>query len=109
MTLVLEGRVTLNCEYDAENDILYAWIGDKPRQAITYETDEGHLVRLDPETQGFVGVTIFEWSHRSTEEIRLEWEVEVEVKQPSRPWRPRKKKAAHHAREHAVLHRFQTA
>ena len=73
MTLYLESRIELACEYDAENDVLHAWVGDKPRPAISnesiiYESDDGHLIRLDPETKEFVGVTIFDFQARWAEQ-----------------------------------------
>jgi hypothetical protein len=51
----------LNCEHDAVADILYAWVGDKPREAITYEDESGLLIRVDPEDGSFVGVTILDY------------------------------------------------
>jgi hypothetical protein len=87
MTLVLEAEVELSCDYDREEDILYAWVGEGPRAAITYETDDGHLIRLDPDTHEFVGVTIFNYEARWADRpIKLEWELEVE--RPV-PWIPR--------------------
>jgi uncharacterized protein YuzE len=75
MVLVLEDRITLNCEYDRDADILYAWVGETPSEAVTYETDEGHLVRLDPDTRQFVGVTIFDYEARwKGTDISLDWE-----------------------------------
>lgn len=74
--LVLESQIELNCEYDEDDDTLYAWVGEKPREAITYETEQGHLVRLDPETKEFVGVTIFDFHGRwANDGITLEWET----------------------------------
>jgi hypothetical protein len=83
MTLVLEHRIELNCRYDEDDDILYAWVGEKPVPAVTYETDEGHLVRLDPETKEFVGVTILDYEAKWQDQpIHLGWEVEVEQRIP---------------------------
>ena len=104
MTLVLENRVELTCEYDANDDTLYAWVGDSPRPAITYETDDGHLVRLDPETKEFVGVTIFDWEARWADQpIRLVWEAEVEQRSPWIPWIARKRRER--VEESRFLHR----
>jgi uncharacterized protein YuzE len=104
MVLVLETRVELQCEYDAEADTLYAWTGDKPRAAITYETDEGHLIRLDPDTKEFVGVTIFDFrASWQDKPICLDWEVEVEQRQPWIPWIARRRRE--HVKERRVLHR----
>jgi len=86
VTLVLEQRLELSCEYDADEDVMYAWVGERPRAAITYETSEGHLVRLDPETKEFVGVTIFEYEAQWADKpLNLAWESEVER---SIPWIP---------------------
>ena len=93
MTLVLENQIELACEYDADDDTLYAWVGERPSAAITYETDEGHLVRLDPATGEFVGVTVFEFNERWADTpIALHWEVEVERVVPWLPFFPRKRK-----------------
>ena len=73
MSLVLRSQTELNYEYDQDDDTLYAWVGESPSEAITYETDEGHLVRLNPETREFVGVTIFDYHAKWDAEITLEW------------------------------------
>ncbi len=111
MSLVLEDRLNLTCEYDAEDDTLYAWVGEKPTAAITYETDEGHLVRLDPETKAFVGVTIFDFEARWRDDpITLNWAVEIERPIPWLPWfarkqreRVEKKRVLRHVSEHAPV------
>jgi uncharacterized protein YuzE len=46
-----------DCSYDAEADIAYLSI-DRPRPAVSWESPEGHLVRLDPATDEIVGLTI---------------------------------------------------
>jgi uncharacterized protein YuzE len=43
--------------YDESSDVLYLSIGS-PREAIVWESPEGHLVRLDPVTREVVGLTI---------------------------------------------------
>lgn len=61
------GKQELQHEIDSEEDILYLWV-DGPRASVTYETTDGHLVHLDPETQELVGVTVMDyeaiWQHR---------------------------------------------
>jgi len=59
--LTLDGR-PLSSEYDQEADILYLWVGREPQEAISVTSNEGHLVRLDPETYDVVGLTVFEAS-----------------------------------------------
>lgn len=46
-----------HCAYDHDGDVLYLSVG-KPREALTWESPEGHLVRLDPETGALLGVTV---------------------------------------------------
>jgi uncharacterized protein YuzE len=46
-----------DCSYDAEADIAYLSVGE-PKEAISWESPEGHLVRLDPDTGELVGVTL---------------------------------------------------
>lgn len=105
VTLYLEHRIEVNCEYDEDEDILYAWVGDEPRAAITYETDEGHLVRLDPETKDLVGVTVLDYRARWEDKpINITWEAEVEQPVPWIPLLSRKRRE--HVAERRVLHRI---
>ena len=62
MTFALDGKF-LTSDYDDEADVLYLWV-DSPCPAVTYETSQGHLVQLDPETREFVGVTIVDYKAR---------------------------------------------
>ena len=68
MTFAINGDPVGTSDYDEVADILYLWV-DEPRKAITYETADGHLVQLDPETRDFVGVAIIDykaaWEGRS--------------------------------------------
>ena len=64
MTFALYGKF-LTSDYDDEADVLYLW-ADGPCPAVTYETSQGHLVQLDPETREFVGVTIVDYKARWT-------------------------------------------
>lgn len=85
MTFQLDGE-PLNAEYDEQEDILYLWTGDEPQDALTYETTDGHLVRLDPQTREFVGVTILDYHARwaGAAEIRLQVPtLEERVLQPA--------------------------
>ncbi len=101
-TFVLETQIELSAEYDSEEDILYAWVGGEPREAVTYETNEGHLVRLDPETNELVGVTIFDFQARWADRpITLEWETVVE--RPV-PWIPRIARKRERVAERRVFH-----
>ena len=50
--------------YDEQADILYLWLGKKPQEAISVTSNEGHLVRLHPETYKIVGVTVFDFCRK---------------------------------------------
>ena len=52
-----------HCSYDAESDVAYLSIGG-PREAIVWESPEGHLLRLDPDTDELVGITFLHLSDR---------------------------------------------
>ena len=49
MTFALDGKF-LTSDYDDDADILYLWV-ESPCSAVTYETSQGHVVQLDPETR----------------------------------------------------------
>ncbi len=62
MTFALDGKF-LTSDYDEDADILFLWVNE-PQPAVTYETSDGHLVQLDPETREFVGVAIVDFEAR---------------------------------------------
>jgi uncharacterized protein YuzE len=62
MTFAIDGT-TLTPDYDEDADILYLWV-QGPCAAVTYETRDGHLVQLDPESREFVGVAIVDYKAR---------------------------------------------
>ncbi len=71
MTFAIDGQF-LTSDYDDDADVLYLWV-EGARPAVTYETRDGHLVQLDPETRDFVGVTIIDFKARwEGREIRVE-------------------------------------
>jgi hypothetical protein len=77
----------LEFDYDDEGDVLLIAVrGFEGRPAVTYETDEGHLVRLDPETHEFLGAEVLgfraTWEGR---DIILEWDVSERVGLLRRP------------------------
>lgn len=63
--------------YDEEDDILYIDVGGRgSRDAITYETDEGHLVRVDPQTYELIGAEILSFQERwEGRDLTLSWDV----------------------------------
>lgn len=64
LTYLLDGQERLKASYDEVADVLYVWRGDEPREAIALTSEEGHLIRLDPDTNEVVGFTIFDFHRR---------------------------------------------
>lgn len=52
--------------YDREADVLYLSIGE-PRRAVSCEIGDDVLLRVDPETDAVVGLTIMNLSSRFSE------------------------------------------
>jgi hypothetical protein len=75
MTVLSESD--LEFDYDEEEDILLVTLrGRAPGPAITCETEEGHLVRLDPETHELIGAEILGFRRNwEGKDINLEWEA----------------------------------
>jgi len=49
--------------YDEHGDVLYLSVG-QPSEALTWESPEGHLVRLNPDTLEVVGLTVLRFAGR---------------------------------------------
>ncbi|MCK4323524.1 MAG: DUF2283 domain-containing protein [Armatimonadetes bacterium] len=74
-------ETTIN--YDAVADVLYVSLG-LPRAAVCMEPEEGVVLRLDPETDEVIGITIIgarrrlaeqpEWRPAAFEERSAIWE-----------------------------------
>jgi uncharacterized protein YuzE len=56
-------KLNLNVRYDTSADVLYISFGT-PRPGIATEFGDGELVRLDPDTNEIVGVTILDFKER---------------------------------------------
>ncbi|MBI5637563.1 MAG: DUF2283 domain-containing protein [Nitrospinae bacterium] len=54
---ILEGKPSLNWEYDEEADVLYISAGE-PRPAVGKDIGEGVIVRYDEKAKEIVGITI---------------------------------------------------
>lgn len=54
-------------DYDSENDVLYLYF-EKVQEAVSREIADGVFVRLDPNTDQVVGVTILDLRKRSLED-----------------------------------------
>jgi uncharacterized protein YuzE len=67
---LLDGAEPLASSYDEQADVLYLSRGE-PREGVTLDSEEGHLVRLDPQSYEIVGFTIFGFSRRWQEDAPL--------------------------------------
>jgi uncharacterized protein YuzE len=54
----------MKLSFDAKADVLYCSFGD-PTEAIAVELENGVVVRLNPETDEVVGVTVIDFLKRS--------------------------------------------
>lgn len=64
LNFLLDGQERLGASYDEQTDVLYLWRGEKSSEAVTLNSEEGFLVRLDPETYQIVGFSIFDFCRR---------------------------------------------
>jgi uncharacterized protein YuzE len=59
-----ESIPTMKINYDPKSDVFYCSFGD-PREAVGIETeDEGIVLRVDPENEDIIGVTVLDFSKR---------------------------------------------
>lgn len=65
---ILEGKPSLNWEFDEEADVLYISVG-KPRPAIGTDIGEGVIVRYDKKKKEVVGITIIGFRARTLQSI----------------------------------------
>ena len=65
---ILEGKPSLNWEYDEEADVLYISVG-KPRAAIGTDIGDGVVVRYDNKKKEVVGLTILGFRARTLQSL----------------------------------------
>jgi len=56
----------MKLKYDRSADVLYCSFGE-PRPAISVEEDNGVVLRLDPDTDELIGITIVDFFKRFAE------------------------------------------
>ena len=66
---ILEGKPSLNWEYDEEADVLYISVG-KPRRAAGTDIGDGVVVRYDNKKKEIVGLTILGFRARTLESLK---------------------------------------
>jgi hypothetical protein len=67
----------LEAAYDAEADVLYLWREGGPAPGIALTTEDGHIVRFDPDTGEVVGFTLPDWAARWRDKKKIEIRLEV--------------------------------
>ena len=65
---ILEGKPSLNWEFDEEADVLYISVG-KPRPAVGLDIGEGVVVRYDQKKQEVVGLSILGFRARTLQSL----------------------------------------
>ena len=66
---ILEGKPSLNWEFDEEADVLYISVG-KPRPAIGVYIGEGVVVRFDGKKKEVIGLTIIGFRARTLQGLK---------------------------------------
>ena len=61
---IAEKKEKIDWEYDAEADVLYLSFGE-PQEAEGIDIGEGMIVRVDPQSNEVVGITIIGLSQRT--------------------------------------------
>jgi uncharacterized protein YuzE len=55
--------VGIQCDYQPDVDLLFAWIGE-PQSARNIEVEDGIYVRVNPETREVVGIEVLDCAAR---------------------------------------------
>ena len=63
MDTTSQRAVGIQCDYQPDVDLLYAWIGD-PQPAENIEVEPGIYVRVIPETKQIVGIEVVDCAER---------------------------------------------
>jgi len=66
---ILDGKPSLNWEYDEDADVLYISVG-KPRPAIGVDIGEGVVVRYDDKKKEIVGLTLIGFRARTLQSLK---------------------------------------
>jgi uncharacterized protein YuzE len=64
---MVQKSLELKVSYDSRADVAYFSIGE-PREAISVEVEDGKFLRLDPETNEVVGMTVIDFIKRFSEQ-----------------------------------------
>ena len=66
---ILEGKPSLNWEYDEEADVLYISVG-RPRPAVGTDIGDGVIVRYDAKKKEVAGLTILGFRARTLQSLK---------------------------------------
>jgi len=67
---ILDGKPSLNWEYDEEADVLYISVGE-PRPAVSTDIGGGVIVRFDENKKEISGITIMGIRSRTLESLQI--------------------------------------
>ncbi len=73
----LDDDEPLEAEYDEEADVLYLWRQGGPSEGVGLTTEDGMVVRFDPDTGEAVGFTLLDWAVRWRRQKRIEIRLEI--------------------------------
>lgn len=66
---ILEGKPSLNWQYDEEADVLYISVG-KSRPAVGVDIGQGVIVRYDKKKKEVIGLTIIGFKTRTLQGLK---------------------------------------
>jgi len=62
-----EKKLDFKVSYDAKNDVFYCSFGE-PREAYSVEMEDGVYLRLDPDNDAAVGITVVDFYKKFAEQ-----------------------------------------
>ena len=66
----MDKKQQMNLSFDPKADVLYCSFGEA-REAIGVELENGEVIRLDPETDEVIGITVVDFTKRALQEGTL--------------------------------------
>lgn len=66
---ITEKKNKINWDYDANADVLYISFGN-PKNAEGVDIGEGTIIRIEPDTQEIIGITILNPLHRTLTSLK---------------------------------------
>ena len=66
---ITEKKNKINWDYDADADVLYISFGN-PKNAEGVDIGEGTIIRIEPDSQEIIGITILNPLHRTLTSLK---------------------------------------